>query len=94
MTDHPAQRARYLVELAVPEAGWVEIERMMRLARAPAGAAGGARFIRSIFVPEDSRLYLLYEADSADQALRAAAIAELDVAGTVEALRTHEKAES
>ena len=88
MNDRPAERARYLVELAAPEAGWEEIERMMRRARASANAAGGARFIRSIFVPEDARLYLLYEADSAEQASSAAQHAELEVAAAVEVLQT------
>jgi hypothetical protein len=88
MNDHPTeQRARYLVELAAPEAGWQEIERMMRRARASATAAGGARFIRSIFVPEDSSFYLLYEADSAEHACVAVQLAELEVAGAVEVLQ-------
>ena len=92
MNDHPTeQRARYLVELAAPAAGWGEIERMMRRARASADAAGGVRFVRSIFVPEDSRFYLLYDADSAEQARLAATCAELEVAGTVQALLTEKQ---
>lgn len=87
MDDHVTERGRYLVELAAPEAGWGEIERMMRRARASAEAAGGARFIRSIFVPEDSSFYLLYEADSAEHACGAAQLAELEVAGAVEVLQ-------
>jgi hypothetical protein len=95
MSNDRTQRARYLVELAAPDGGWEEIERMMRRVRASAdGAAGGARLVRSIFVPEDGRCYLLYEAGSAEQARRAAARAELAVAGTAEAIHTHEEVES
>jgi hypothetical protein len=92
MSDYPVHRSRYLVELAAPDGGWKEIERMMRQLRASAnGAAGGARFIRSIFVPEDGRYYLLYEAGSGQEARLAAVRAELEVAGTTEALRTTEE---
>jgi hypothetical protein len=95
MTDRPAQRARYLIELATPAAGWEDVERMIRRARGAAnGAASGPRFIRSIFVPEDSRFYLLYEADSAQQARLAAAAAELEVAGISEAIQSEREEQS
>jgi hypothetical protein len=87
MSDRPPERARYLVELAAPEGGWEELERLLRRVRAAAnGASGGARFLRSIFVPEDASCYLLYEADSAKEARLAASRAQLDVAGISEAL--------
>jgi hypothetical protein len=92
MSGRPPERARYLVELAAPEAGWDDLERILRRARAAAnGANGGTRLLRSIFVPEDSRFYLLYEAASAADARLAAAEAELAVAGISEALKNEEE---
>ena len=87
MAHETPERMRYLVELAAPEGGWADIERMMRQARSTALETGETRFIRSIFVPEDSRFYVLYEADSPEHALLAATRAELEVArvsGTVQ----------
>jgi hypothetical protein len=78
---------RYLVELAAPEDGWANIERMMRQARSAARGTGATRLIRSIFVPEDARCYLLYEAESAREARLAAIRARLEVAGVAEALQ-------
>jgi hypothetical protein len=90
MSDDRPKRARYLVELVAPESGWADVVRLLRRARA-AGGSGGARLVRSVFVPEDSRLYLLYEAASAADARLAAAEAELEVAGISEALRSEEE---
>jgi hypothetical protein len=86
MTDRPPQRDRYLIELATPDAGWHDIERVLKRARRDCGENGSARFIRSLYVPEDSRFYLLYEAESAEQARLAAAGAELEVAGVSQAV--------
>jgi hypothetical protein len=86
MSD-PPERARYLVELTTPEAGWDDLERILRRARAAAnGAAGGTRFLRSIFVPEDASCYLLYEAESANAVRLAVIGAELEAAAILEAL--------
>lgn len=82
---------RYLVELAAPEAGSADIERMMRQARSTTPGTGATRLIRSIFVPEDARCYLLYEAESAREACLAAMRAELEVAGVAETLQAEER---
>jgi hypothetical protein len=91
VTDGTSERMRYLVELAAPEAGWTDIERMMRQARSAAPGTGATRLIRSIFVPEDGRCFLLYEAESAQEARLAAVRAELEVAGVAETLHAEER---
>ena len=64
--------AKYLVELTAPRAGWKDVERLIRRARETI-VVGDARFVRAIFLPEDSSFLLLYEAGSAREAATAAA---------------------
>jgi hypothetical protein len=48
-------------------------------------SAGGVRFLRSIYVPEDDRWFLLYEAASADDVAAAAVRADAVVISIAEA---------
>jgi hypothetical protein len=74
------KQARYLVELSVPGAAWNDIDRLIRKARASANEPRSqVRFVRGIYVPEDSSCFLLYEARSARSAAAAARTAELVV---------------
>jgi hypothetical protein len=66
-----AELSAYLVEIeprATAEAG--------SLAARARGSANGVRFLRSIYVPEDDRWFLLYEGTSADEVAAAAKRAE------------------
>jgi hypothetical protein len=81
------QRAdRYLVELQAPEAGWKDVDDLIRRAREAPGPDGEARFVRAIFLPEDSSFLLLYEAGSARDAAAAAAALEFEVERVSEAV--------
>jgi hypothetical protein len=80
---------RYLVELDAPEAGWKDIDLLIQRARG-ATTSDGARFVRAIFLPEDSSFLLLYEAGSAQQAADAAARLEFVVERVSEVLSTGE----
>ncbi|MGH2805739.1 MAG: nickel-binding protein [Actinomycetota bacterium] len=90
MVENPVpDRARYLVELSVPQAGWEDIDRLIRRARAaPSEAASDVRFVRAIYVPEDASCLLLYEASSADAAAAAAMSADFVVNRVSEIVRT------
>ncbi|MCS7006986.1 MAG: hypothetical protein NZL88_05475 [Gaiellaceae bacterium] len=67
-------KGTYLVEIASQdEAGSPELAARARR------SAGSARFLRSIYVPEDDRWFLLYEGASEDEVAAAAARAQLAV---------------
>ena len=81
---------RYLVELDAPEAGWKDIDLLIQRAREET-PADDARFVRAIFLPEDSSFLLLYEAGSAREATAAAARLEVVVERVSEVLSTGEE---
>ena len=71
----------YLLELYVARADAVAIDQdaqRVRLAAEEHTRQGTpVRYLRSIFVPEDETCFLLYEAESAEAACRAAALASI-----------------
>jgi len=83
-------RARFLVELTPAETGFEEIGRLGarcrdacdRLARRGADV----RLIRSVFVPEDNRCLLVFEAGSAELVATAVEEAQLEVSRVIEAI--------
>jgi hypothetical protein len=87
MVQRTARASRYLVELAAPEAGWSDVDRLIRLAREN-NAESVARFVRAIFLPEDSSFLLLYEATSPQEASAAASELQLGVERVSEVLTT------
>ena len=64
---------------ALAEAGWKDVDDLIRRAREAPDPDGEARFVRAIFLPEDSSFLLLYEAGSARDAAAAAAALEFEV---------------
>lgn len=80
--------ARYLVELSAPEAGWEDVDLLIQRARAANDPANDVRFVRAIFVPEDSSCLLRYEAASAGDAAAAATTIDLSVERVSEVLKT------
>ena len=87
----PAKPTRYLVELARPDGGWGELQRVTARARAGAEqlSAEGVqvRFLRSIFVPEDESCFFLYEAASPEAVGEAGRRAQLAVQRIDESVR-------
>ncbi|MGH2806018.1 MAG: hypothetical protein ACRDKT_01960 [Actinomycetota bacterium] len=84
----------YLVELSAPEAGWKDVDRVIRRAREAAdGSNDDASFVRAIFVPESSSCFLLYEATSPAAAAAAAARIDVGVERVSEVLRTTDEEE-
>jgi hypothetical protein len=71
----------YLVEIE-PSADAAEAGSVASRAR---GSANGVRFLRSIYVPEDDRWFLLYEGASADEVAAAARRADAVVVSIAEA---------
>ena len=90
MTERLGDRtSHYLVELEMPEAGWSDVDLLIRRAReATASPAGDARFVRAIFVPEDSTCFLLYAASSAQAAAQAAIGIDMGVERVSEVVQT------
>lgn len=75
----------YLVEVATASRNEAE-----SLAAPARDAAGSTRFLRSVYVPEDDRWFLLYEGTSTADVVAAAERAELDVVSIAVARRTDE----
>jgi hypothetical protein len=71
----------YLVEVE-PRGGPSEVGTLASRAR---GSANGVRFLRSIYVPEDDRWFLLYEGSSADDVAAAAKRADALVVSIAQA---------
>jgi hypothetical protein len=65
--------SRYMLELTPPETGWDDIQALAARFRAAADGTE-VRVLRSVFVPEDGKVYLLFEGPS-EAAVRAAASA-------------------
>jgi hypothetical protein len=88
MAQSPLRKpARYLVELSLPEAGWQDIDHLIRRARYSAdGSANNVRFVRAIFVPEDGSCYLLLEGASAQAVKEAGRLAGLPFGAVSETL--------
>lgn len=72
--DRARSLTTYLVEIATDD----QHEPGSVAARAR-DAVGPARFLRSVYVPEDDRWFLLYEGSSATEVAAAAELADLDV---------------
>jgi hypothetical protein len=81
---------RYFVELAAPEGGWVDLQRLTARARQEAETlsrhGSAVRFLRSIYLPEDDTCLFLYEGDSPEVVGEAGRRAELRVLGIAPAL--------
>lgn len=77
-------RARYLVELSPSALGQGEVralgERCRLAARAMSSQGTPVRYLRTIVVPEDLSCFLLFDAESAEAARRAAgrAVGQVD----------------
>jgi hypothetical protein len=73
----------HLVELQRPDDGWGELQALAARARTAAHSLSSegtaVRFLRSIFVPESGCCFLLFQAESAEDAGLAAARADLAV---------------
>lgn len=83
--------ARYLVELAPPETDWEDIQALAARSRAASDElredGTPVRFLRSVFVPEDGKVYLLFEGPTEAAIREAAARAGFGVESVAEALR-------
>ena len=83
--------SRFLVELDRPDLLGAEIRALAERSRAVAaemrGEGASLRYLRTIYVPEDGRCFLLFEGVSADEATEAAGRAGVVATGFVEALR-------
>jgi hypothetical protein len=86
-----AEPSRYLVELEPPEAGWDDIQALVARSRAAAEelrrSGSAVRFLRSVFVPEDGTVYLLFEGPSESAVREAVSHAGLGVEGVVASLQ-------
>ena len=78
--------SRYLVELEPPDAGWDDIQALTARFRL-ASDGTSVRLLRSVFVPDDGKVYLLFEGPSESAVRAAASQAGLGVEGVVETLR-------
>jgi len=71
----------FLVEVFVPRDGGAVVERSAERARLAAEELTRerrpVRYLQSIFVPDDETCFLLYEAESAEAARQAAALASI-----------------
>jgi Protein of unknown function (DUF4242) len=87
----PREPSRYLVELDPPQTEWTDIQALSTRSRAASDELSDdgtpVRFLRSVFVPEDATVYLLFEAASEAAVREAAARAGLGVGLVVGALR-------
>lgn len=75
---------RYLAELYLPKSA--DIASATARAKAVAGEADPAHYLRSIFVPEDETWFLLYEAPTIAAVEEAVEAASLPCARIVEAV--------
>ena len=81
-----AEPSRYLVELEPPDAGWDDLQALVaRFRLASRGTV--VRFLRSVFVPEDGTVYLLFEGPSESAVREAVSHAGLGVEGVVASLQ-------
>lgn len=82
---------RYLVEVDRPEGSFLDVQALAGRSRTAADELSQAgkplRLLRSIYVPEDESLFLLFEAESVRTVEDAATRAGLGVVRTVEVLR-------
>lgn len=82
---------RFLVELDRPELLAADIQAIAARSRAAAlemrGEGAAVRFLRTIYVPEDGRCFLLFEGESMGQVGEAAGRAGLVTGSLVEAVR-------
>jgi hypothetical protein len=87
---------RYLVELERPAGGWARLQELtarVRVAVAEERRGGEeVRFLRAVYVPEDERCYLLFEAGSGAAVRAALARVGLSGGGLATALRAGEAA--
>jgi len=83
--------SRFLVELERPELLGVEIKALADRSRAVAaemrGEGASLRYLRTIYVPEDGRCFLLFEGGSAVEVGEAGRRAGLAPSAVVEALK-------
>ena len=83
--------SRFLVELERPDVPGSEIQELAERSRAVAaemrGEGASLRYLRTIYVPEDGRCYLLFEGGSAIEVGEAGRRAGLAPARLVEAIR-------
>jgi hypothetical protein len=94
MADRPVARPScYVVELDTTDVAWRELDALLGRIRAAAvspGAGEPVRFVRSVYVPEDARCFLLYEGPSGEAVRRAAEAAAVGVIGIEPAIRLGE----
>jgi hypothetical protein len=83
--------SRFLVELERPNLLGAEIRALAERSRAVAaemrGEGASLRYLRTIYVPEDGRCFLLFEGGSAIEVGEAGRRAGLAPSGLVEAMR-------
>ena len=83
--------SRFLVELERPELLGAEIKALAKRSRAVAaemqGEGASLRYLRTIYVPEDGRCFLLFEGGSAVEVSEAGRRAGLAPSVVVEALK-------
>jgi hypothetical protein len=88
--------AEFLVELYVPRGDRAVVDggaaRCRAAAKALTDEGSSARYLRSIFVPEDETCFFLLEADSADAARELTRRAGLESGRVAEALGTRKGA--
>jgi muconolactone delta-isomerase len=76
---------RFLVEIELSEAGWLDVQRLSAEIRAAADELARAgtvvRVLRTISVPEEESCFLLFDGESADAVLATCARVPLSVAG-------------
>jgi Protein of unknown function (DUF4242) len=86
-----AEPARYLVELDPPDTDWADIQALTARSRAASDELSQhgtpVRFLRSVFVPEDGKVYLLFEGPSEAAVREAASRAGLGVGRVLGTLR-------
>jgi hypothetical protein len=87
---HKPGRARFLVEFSPGEAAHEDIrllsERCRQACERLAERGTPVRFLRSVFVPEDGRCLLVYEAGSAEAVVDAVISADLGAKRVIEAI--------
>ncbi|MCU0506767.1 MAG: DUF4242 domain-containing protein [Chloroflexi bacterium] len=95
MSTRPVARPScYVVELDTTDVVWRELDALLgriRAAAASRGAGDQVRFVRSVYVPEDARCFLLYEGPSGDAVRRAAEAANVGVIRIEPAIRLGEE---
>lgn len=83
--------SRFLVELERPDLPGAEIQALAERSRAVAAEmrdeGASLRYLRTIYVPEDGRCFLLFEGGSAFEVGEAGRRAGLALSGLVEAMK-------